>query len=43
MRFSATGPKAGAARAIAEILSIQVRLGRAAADLDVAELLLRRG
>ena len=28
--------------AIAEILSIQVRLGRAAADLDVAELLLRR-
>jgi alkylation response protein AidB-like acyl-CoA dehydrogenase len=28
--------------AIAEIPSIQVRLGRAAADLDVAELLLRR-
>jgi alkylation response protein AidB-like acyl-CoA dehydrogenase len=28
--------------AIAKILSIQVRLGRAAADLDVAELLLRR-
>jgi 3-hydroxy-9,10-secoandrosta-1,3,5(10)-triene-9,17-dione monooxygenase len=28
--------------AIAEIDSIQVRLGRAAADLDVAELLLRR-
>ena len=28
--------------AIAEIPSVQVRLGRAAADLDVAELLLRR-
>jgi 3-hydroxy-9,10-secoandrosta-1,3,5(10)-triene-9,17-dione monooxygenase len=34
--------RAGRGRAVAEITSIQVRLARAAADLDAAELLLRR-
>ena len=43
LRLNATKSRRGTGGvAIAEILSIQVRLGRAAADLDVAELLLRR-